>query len=155
MIVNVKGFGKKASKELVEAAKFYADFLLHPRTVANIVLDIERDKNSDVMGEAMVDECGRNPRWFTINLRGAKDDDELTRTLAHEMVHIKQYAKNELGQDRTLTVGRGGKTKMATKWKGEWWSPNKKQDPYFDAPWEVEAYGMEVGMFVKWCNRNK
>jgi hypothetical protein len=29
------------------------------------------------------------------------------------------------------------------------WKPARKEDPYFDAPWEVEAYGKEVGLFQR------
>lgn len=151
MIVNTKGFGRKKSAEIRAAAKFYADILMDPRVVRNLVLDIQRDDTLDAMGYcANDDDRTRSPRWFTIELRGTKKDDDPVKTLAHEMVHVKQYAKNELGADRSLVLSRGGKAKEATKWLGKWWTASKKQDPYYDAPWEVEAYGMEVGLFHKW-----
>lgn len=153
MQVNVKGFGKKKTQELKEAAEFFALQLMHPKTVDNIVLDIEKDKDLEVMGECMNDDDRtRNPRWFTITLRGHKDDEDVVQTLAHEMVHIKQYAKNELGAERSLRC-KGKKVQVATKWLGEWWTPKKNEDEYFDSPWEIEAYGREVGLWHKWCNR--
>jgi hypothetical protein len=26
---------------------------------------------------------------------------------------------------------------------------------YYDLPWEIEAYGREVGLFVRWAEKNK
>jgi hypothetical protein len=73
----------------------------------------------------------------------------MIKVLAHEMVHVKQYAKNELGKD--LALARGGKgLRIVTRWQGKYWTPNTKEDEYWDAPWEIEAYGREVGLHHKW-----
>ena len=153
MQISVKGFGKRKTQELTEAAEFFALQLMDPRMVRNLVIDIEKDTTIEVMGECLNDDDrSRDPRWFTITLRGHKDDEDVVQTLSHEMVHVKQYAKNELGAERSM-VAKGKSLHLATKWKGEWWTPSKKEDPYFDAPWEIEAYGREVGLWYKWCNR--
>ena len=47
--------------------------------------------------------------------------------LAHEMVHVKQFARRE-------TCGYG------VKWKGKKIAP---KTPYYDLPWEKEAYKMQ------------
>jgi len=52
-------------------------------------------------------------------------------TLAHEMVHVKQFAKNEL--DSALTV-----------WKGK----DHADTDYWDAPWEKEARRLQNKMVV-------
>lgn len=52
-------------------------------------------------------------------------------TLAHEMVHVKQFAKNEL--DSALTV-----------WKGK----DHTNTDYWDAPWEKEARRLQNKMVV-------
>jgi hypothetical protein len=146
--ITVKGFNKKVSAELREAAEFFADILMDPRMVRNLMIDIERDKKSDVQGECIDEDGTRNPRWFTINLRGAADDDDLVKTLAHEMVHVKQHAKNEL-RSGVMVATKGGLA-MRSKWMGKIWKPRRKEDAYFDAPWEIEAYGKEVGLYQKW-----
>lgn len=151
MNVNVKGFGKKKSAELREACEFYALQLMDPRMVRNLQIDIERTAKSDVQGECVDEDGVRNPRWFTINLRDAKDDDDVLKTLAHEMVHVKQYAKNEL-KSGIVVPARGG-IRVTSRWMGENWNPKGKEDHYWDAPWEIEAYGREVGLYHKWINR--
>lgn len=148
MEITVKGFSKKTAAELTLAARFYADLLLDPRVVRNIVLEIERDKNSTDLGSCVNEDDTRNPRWFTINIRGARGDADPVQTLAHEMVHLKQYAKNEL-KSGFKVPSRGG-MKMKSKWKGEIWKPKGKEHEYFDSPWEIEAYGKEVGLYHRW-----
>lgn len=148
MIITVEGFSKKQALEIEEAAEFFAHQLMDPRMVRNLTIDIERNRKLDVMGEVTNEDDTTTSRWFTITLRGAKDDEDVIKTLAHEMVHVKQYAKNELSKQMRVTRGLG--FRLATKWQGEFWKPKSKEDPYWDAPWEIEAYGREVGLYHKW-----
>lgn len=151
MQIKVTGTTKANTKILTEAAEFFADLLMDPRMVRNITLDIEVSK-LDVDGECVDEDGVRNPRWFTIGLK-KQGVDEMVKTLAHEMVHLKQHAKNEL-QGGVMIPTRGG-LKMTSKWMGEIWTPKRKEHHYFDSPWEVEAYGKEVGLFqryVAWKN---
>lgn len=152
MQITITGMlGKRKEKALLkEAAEFFAHQLMDPRMVRNLIIDIEVRKNLDVQGECVDEEGTRNPRFFTIALR-SQDLDEMIKTLSHEMVHVKQYAKNEL-KSGVMVAARGG-LKMSSKWMGEVWKPKGKEDHYYDAPWEIEAYGREVGLFAKWVNR--
>lgn len=148
MQITFTGVKSKALQdELARAAEYFADILMDPRMVRNITLDIEVRKNMDVMGECVDEEGTRNPRWFTIGLKSQKSS-EMIKTLAHEMVHVKQHAKNEL-QSGVMIATRGG-LKMSSRWKGEIWNPKRKECPYYDSPWEVEAYGKEVGLFQRY-----
>lgn len=153
MQVKVKGFTKQQTKELTEAAHFFAKKLMDPRMVRNIVLDIERTKTSDVEGECVDEDGTKNPRWFTVNLRGNPGDDDLIKTLAHEMVHVKQHAKNEL-QCGVVVPGKGGLA-VHSKWMGKIWKPGRREDHYYDSPWEIEAYGREVGLYQKWIEHTE
>ena len=154
MNITITGMvGKRKQKaELEAAARFFANILMDPRMVRNITLDIEIEKDLDVCGECVDEEGTRNPRWFTIRLKRDQDED-IIKTLAHEMVHVKQHAKNELGEKR-MALAKGG-LKIKTKWMGEFWEPKRNQHPYFDAPWEVEAYGREVGLYHRWLSAYK
>lgn len=148
MIISISGPGGAKLKVLEEAARFFAKQLLHPRTVQKIELDIEIENRLDVEGECISEDDHKNPRYFTIRLRKQKLDS-MIKTLAHEMVHVKQYAKNELGKELALArIGKG--LRIVTRWQGELWSPKSKEDDYWDAPWEIEAYGREVGLHHKW-----
>lgn len=148
MQINVTGMiGKRAAVKLIEAAEFFAAKLMDPRMVRNLVIDLEVRKSLDVEGECIDEDGCRNPRFFTIALKN-QDLEDMIKTLAHEMVHVKQHAKNEL-QSGVMVAARGG-LKMHSKWMGEVWKPGRRQDAYYDSPWEIEAYGMEVGLFAKW-----
>jgi len=101
-------------------------------------------------GVAMIEEDTKitNPRNFKIIIdpyRLEKDDwgrernysewvSELLRTLAHEMVHVKQYIMGE------LTFKKG---QMC--WKKQKVDFKSGEDYYF-SPHEVEAYGLEKGL---------
>lgn len=58
--------------------------------------------------------------------------DDLVQTLAHEMVHVKQYAKGQL-KDLVDKKGNEYKTWLGKKFEGH----------YYDQPWEVEAFKRE------------
>ena len=147
MKINIDGVGSKKSDILERAAIFFANQLLHKRTIKNIVLDIEVFKNLSVQGQCLDDEGVRNPRWFTIVLDNCKIED-MVQTLAHEMVHLKQFAKNELKMGQPV-ASRGGMSSV-TLWNGKPWVAKKNEDVYYDSPWEIAAYGMEVGLYHKW-----
>lgn len=143
MLITVTGASKKLSLQLMDAARFYASVLLDPRTVKNIVLDIEVTSSLETMGYCADEDGTKNPRWFTISLK-RQDLLEMFKTLAHEMVHLKQHAKNEL---RDVTkIPKKGKIEKITLWQGQPWKPKKGEDPDYDSPWEIEAYGREVGL---------
>lgn len=144
---SVTGFTKKQTEEIKQAAMFFKDILGMSRLA--LTLDIEHNRRMDVEGECVCEEETRNPRWFTITLRGKRSDDDMIKTLAHEMVHVKQYARNELGKEMALNKGGDG-VRLATRWHGEFWEPKKNECGYFDAPWEIEAYGREVGLYQRW-----
>jgi hypothetical protein len=56
----------------------------------------------------------------------------MIQTLAHEMVHLKQFAMGELNDEHT-------------KWKSVPIDSNKLE--YHDLPWEVEASSLEYILF--------
>ena len=58
-------------------------------------------------------------------------------------INVKQYAKNEL-HEYTMKKGH--------RYKGEFFPENLD---YWDEPWEIEAHGREVGLFVRWAEKHK
>ena len=154
MEVNVSGAWGKTSQKYAEAAYFYAVMLMDKRIYENLTIDIEVLKNLEVDGQCEMTDDVYPPRIFKIRLRRiAMEKREFYsdpfRVLAHEMVHVKQYAKGEM-RDRS-THSRGGKIDEHVIWMGKPWKP-KKTDMYptLDAPWEIEAYGREPGLFAKY-----
>ena len=150
MQITVTGMGSKRKQkdQLIEAAQFFAEQLMDPRMVRNLSIDLEVRNNMRVDGECVDEDGIRNPRWFTIGLKYQEDVEEMIKILGHEMVHVKQHAKNEL-QNGHVVAARGG-LQIYSRWMGKIWKPKGKEDAYFDAPWEIEAYGREVGLYHKW-----
>jgi hypothetical protein len=69
------------------------------------------------------------PKTIAMMIDSALDVEKLIVTLAHEMVHVKQYAKGQ------ITHGKNVKSKF---WMGKLISAD-----YYDTPWEIEAYSKE------------
>ena len=131
-------------KGLVAAAEFYAKLL----GIENIdfTLTIKRGK----LGANALGLCSYSPendeyevelerRWYDGN-------PDIYELLAHEMVHIKQYVTGEM-EDRYTNDGQD----VDTYWQGEIYPDTN----YLDAPWEIEAYGKQVGMHFRWCNKGE
>jgi len=75
-------------------------------------------------------------RTFEIEVDRTLKLRRLLETVAHEMVHVKQYARKEL--------------KSENVWQGKLISPTTD---YWDQPWEIEAHGRECGLFVRWAEQ--
>ena len=82
-----------------------------------------------------------------VTLKGSLGKRAQWETLAYEMVHVKQHAKGEL---KSMLRER------EDKWHGRYIKENELH--YFEKPWEIEAYGRELGlyqMFMLWKKENK
>jgi hypothetical protein len=124
----------------------YSAMKLFPRRMKYVSIKLHL-KHYEYEGEAMVEEDTKtiNPRNFKIVIdpyRLEKDDwgrelnysewvSKILRTLAHEMVHIKQYVMSELTFKREKMY-----------WKNEVLG-GMSEDEYYCSPHEVEAYGKE------------
>jgi hypothetical protein len=119
MIIN----GKVPKKHLL-AIDHFAELLFTPARIAQLELTI-RYKNLDVFGLVYIDNYNLKgkPDSFIIEINRCLNIDDKLKTLAHEMVHVKQYSSGYLNESMT-------------RWRGE------KVSDYLDyenKPWEVEA----------------
>lgn len=146
---------KKLTAHLEEATGFYAYHLMKPRTVARLKIDIEivpyrkMEEQGTVLNE---DTHKRHPSNFIIELRRSKPAEiDLFKVLAHEMVHVKQYVKNELATGwhpcATTQVLR-----PQYLWRNSEWAADTNHQSYFDLPWEEEAYRLEDELYHAWLN---
>ena len=147
MIIHVKG-SNKAVRKLVEiAAWYYAEKLMGKRLINNLEINInlkrnlyEKDKSE---GTAIWEDESSRPKEFTIELDCGAKVRNILITLAHEMVHIKQWAKSEMYE-----YAEPGKVRfMKTKY-------DMNNLNYWDFPWEIEAYGKQLGLFIRFCEDN-
>jgi len=117
----------------------------------NISIDIHLRKHSNAGEAKLAKHANRyRPRDFKVllNHHHLEFDDygrertatewahEILRTLAHELVHVKQYVMGDLTwRDRGLL------------WKGVLHTPEHLGE-YFETPYEIEAFGRERGLLV-------
>jgi hypothetical protein len=125
------------------AASFYCKTLLpikHRRVT--IHMKFNEDMNSTEAETTWLDS-NFIPREFEIKFsRKIKNLKRIVQTCAHEMVHVKQFARGEMYD--YLHSNR-------IRWKTQMFQMNDEQ--YWDYPWEIEAYGKELGLFVKFKNK--
>ena len=114
---------------------FYAEELMTTKMLENIYIKIKFDSKLDALGYAgVIDYNDSNkPREFEIEINPLAGSHDILETIAHEMVHIKQYAYGETNE-------------YGTRWRGQ--RINKNLD-YYDEPWEIEAFGLSTGLFTK------
>lgn len=90
----------------------------------------------------------RQPRKFVMNIFIPPKVSlrYIISALAHEMVHVKQFVKNELidlpSTDFNVSV-----------YKNKKYNINKVS--YYDQPWEIEAYGRERGLTREYFEKVK
>lgn len=133
MIVEIETkLPKRNTEELLRAAEFFAAHLMAPDELRDLDVEIVVDKNLKCSGFISVLDDDARPRSFLVELQ-AGPCDEVISTLAHEFVHIKQYVRGELKSYAKKHKFKG-KTYLV------------EDIDYFDRPWEIEAYGREVGL---------
>jgi len=134
---------KKQFRPYVKRAViFYAEQLIKPKLLENICLRIKFNPKLDAYGYAQILEYNsrKKAREFEIELHPGIGAAEILKCLAHEMTHIKQYVYGETNE--TLT-----------RWKGI--KIDSDNLDYWVQPWEIEAHGMESGLFTKFATKEK
>lgn len=145
MRVYISGKNSKVSKrEQRYAAQYFAHMLLGPRLSRSITLFIKNEYDDGGHGSATFLDDNHNPRSFEIIIDPKNGKRAQLMTLAHEMVHVKQYVKGEL---KTLF------NQHENRWKGRYIRDD--QFHYFDQPWEIEAFGRELGLYNRYVNHIK
>ena len=134
MLITVTG-GKPNQRKYVESmAEFCIQKLMPRMKTLDITIKLKTPKGA--MGYCLETE---DKRTFEIEIDLNQKLRPLLETVAHEIVHVKQFARREMHPS------------MDT-WYGKTYSPDKVD--YWDLPWEIEAHGREVGLFVRWCDEN-
>lgn len=130
----------KDFKPFVErAANFYAKELIkNTRIRNNCFTTIRFDGKLDEYGYASVEDYNtrKQPREFLIEIHPGIGARRIFETLAHEMVHVKQFINGETDD------------KLAS-WKGK--SVNSDKVDYWEHPWEIDAHGRETGLLTKFA----
>lgn len=84
------------------------------------------------------------PSAFYIDLDDSLEERTSLITLGHELTHIKQMA---FGQRQESLDGKG------MRWMGMLIRPGDLN--YYDLPWEIEAHGMEYGLYDRFIQMER
>lgn len=134
--------------KIKEALHFYAESLMSKRLCTALSVRVVFVKNM-VEKQGLEASCtweddNIRPREFSIHVDNALSEDEILTSLAHEMVHIKQWAKLEMRQFMR---------KPDVHWMGK--PVNDSNTSYYELPWEQEAWRLEGSLseaFKERCN---
>ena len=130
----------KVNKKYREAIEFFATELFTPQMKRHIELRIRRRDLGTWHGFVSIEDYNvlNQPRSFVIELHKGDDEKEHLKTLAHELVHVRQYARNELNDEMNT-------------WKGR--KVDSDSIPYEDQPWEIEAIKLGDELYELYTNK--
>jgi hypothetical protein len=162
MKVTITGRPKHVSKKIAkEALEFFASILMTKRLTKTLSVEIKfvkdlrqsefgRKYGADKTDWAIMDyehhwTESRLPKQFIFEISNdIRTEQKLLELLAHEMVHVEQYARGRLDYTR--------KHYDIKRWEKKEYDTRKK--PYWLWPWEVEAYGKEIGLVSMFLEHN-
>ena len=122
---------KKLSNLIRSATRFYIESIIPKQFIPHLKIEIEC---LDIENDGTVEKIGTNN--YLIELCNNISFEHMLVTLAHEVVHIKQYILKEL---KTHYIYG----KPVDVWKGKRYRNLK----YLDQPWEKEALQKEVELY--------
>lgn len=105
--------GTKKERALIEEAVVFAKQYLIPR-IRNLDVEIKLMKNMEVDADVVGDG-----REFFMRIRKGQSHEDLLTAVFHEMVHIKQYIRDEFPLFEESSID------------------------YLERPWEKEAYDLQ------------
>ncbi len=128
---------------LKRAVEFFGTTLMSKRMCAGLTIFIrfsETHKQENLEdGNCTWEDDNHRPKEFSINLHSYKSMSKVLTTLAHEMVHVKQFATGEM---RDLM-----RDAHLVSWQGKRF--DIRDVDYWDYPWEIDAHGRELGLYVR------
>jgi hypothetical protein len=118
------------------ALHFFAGELLSPKVLPHITINVfglDGPVDKTNFGLVIWADDNLRPRMFDLEINTKISERNYILTLAHEMVHVRQYVRKD--------VVELFRPKYGKKWKGELIDIDKIR--YWDQPWEIEAHALE------------
>lgn len=135
---------KEISSVVRQAVVFFGEKLL-PRSFDSLTIHmhLSTDMKGKLMGDTEAVDSNHRPKQFCIRVNKHLQGRRLFETIAHEMVHVKQYATDQLKDYYNAGVRFNNKVYVDDD-KGYWLQP-----------WEIEAYGMSYGLYKSFITHYK
>ena len=138
MNIDIKGKALHMCKaEIKFATAFFARYIMGEKLAKNLDIEILLEDQGRNEGHCSPIDAERRPRLFEIGINPKMRRYKMLQCLAHEMVHVKQYAKGELSSEL-----------ITAKWQGKVYKITNSMEDYFNWPWEIEAYGRDRSLYL-------
>jgi len=122
-MIYVQGGTKQQRNYAYSMAEFVLDkFNINP----DVEIHFRRLTNDRSLGGCV----SLDDNEYEIDIKRSLRMRDMLTTLAHELVHVKQYELGQLNHD------------------------DEEQYDYWDKPSEIEAHGREIGLFITWAEQN-
>jgi hypothetical protein len=130
----------KIPKRHLRAIHFFAEQLFTPQKRRHLYLNVKYLKNMEYLGLASVEDYNvlGMPNAFLIEVK-RNTEEEMIKTLGHELIHCRQYSRGELNE--TMTMWRGRRV-------------DSDEIPYFEQPWEIEAETLGLKLYNDFMKEN-
>ena len=131
----------KLTQSRLQAIGFFADKLLTKQLNRHIIVNVVFRKNLDHLGLTYVDDYNLSGklREFTLEIYRKQTEEEILKTLAHELVHVRQYSIGDLNEEATLWQGRLMESNLA----------------YDNQPWEIEANELADTLYEEYIHHDR
>lgn len=144
MKVKIVNCPDKDFKPYVEKAVtfFASELITNTRIRNNCHTTIRFTNKIKDFGYATIEQNNtrKQPRRFLIEIHPGIEVKNILSTIAHEMVHVKQYIYGETNE-------------QLSSWRGK--KINSDKIEYWTHPWEIDAYGREIGLITKFAVKEK
>lgn len=142
------------SKELKRQIRHAANWMLFdqlgkrlaPKIEVMIYLASGLEEREGIVGDCGIGGCETvRPKEYEIRLELNQDTPDFYRTLAHEIVHLRQWAKDQMYEYEN--------ERHAVRFKGKKYNMEDMDDD--DYPWEVEAYSIQEDIYSRYISSHK
>lgn len=137
---------KRVPRSLIEAAaRWYARKLFDRKVLRKLHLTVHLKKMSiDMLGECVYKNPKKCNYKYEVVINKDMGERRVLTTLAHEMVHTAQYVSG-----RYVSYKRESMRHLV-KYEGEYHDLDTLD--YWDHPWEIDAAGRELGLYIRFIN---
>lgn len=132
-----KLFDKKIARK---AVVYYIERLLGNRNEGISLTVVFKDDLGENHAYCMWMDDNHKPKKFKVVISSTMGRRKTLEILAHEMVHVKQYVTGQLMDYVYGSMVRWNGKKMLYD--------DNDVERYYDSPWEIEAYGRQLGLYV-------
>jgi len=148
-ITGTSRFSKKQKLQIEDLVEFVNDKFFTKRLQEKLDITIQFKKKliekQGVCGDCLGTDDHIRPKEFIVRIDSGMKYSRILNTLAHELVHVKQWAKGEMYELlRKRNVVKFNKKEY-----------NSEKIDYWELPWEIEAYGRAPGLVNQWARARK